>query len=130
MKVLLTRNVNVRTTNGLVPLAKLRTGDTVISWDGHDICVDTVTDIAAAAVVEQADAVNTKNDTALVYLQHKVKIGDPASEIDVDHLGCILDTSITAWHPKQYNDIVFKVTTKTHHTLFVGDDGKILVECN
>lgn len=130
MKAYLTRETNVRTNNGLVPLKKLKEGDIVIAWDGDSICADTVEAVEAAAVVEMADEISTTNDTALVYLLNKVKLGDKADELDVDHLGCILSTAITGWHPKAYNDIAFRVKTKNCHNLFVGNDGKILVDCD
>ena len=128
MKVYLTRNLNVRTNAGLVPLAKLRTGDTVIAWDGNGICADKVTDVAAATVVAEADRIGTKNDNALVVLRDKVAIGDKCYEMDVDHLGTVLDTNVLSWHKQAYDDIVFEVKTEKYNNLFVGDDGKILVE--
>lgn len=130
MKAYLTRDLNVRTADGLVPLKKLKEGATVIAWDGSSICADKVESIEAAAVVEMADEVATTSDTALLYLLDKVKIGDKAAELDVDHLGCIVDSAVRAWHPKQYNDIAFRVKTKGCHNLFVGADGKILVDCD
>ena len=51
MKAYLTRDTNVRTNNGLVPLKKLKEGDIVIAWDGDSICADTVEAVEAAAVL-------------------------------------------------------------------------------
>lgn len=130
MKAYLTRDVNVRTSNGLVPLKKLHEGDTVIAWDGQSICADTVEAIEAAAVVEKAAAVGTEHDTALLYLLDEVKIGDKASELDTEHLGCLADATIRSWHLKPYNDIAFRVKTQNNHNLFVGQDGKVLVDCD
>lgn len=128
MKVYLTRNLNVRTNAGLVPLAKLRAGDTVIAWDGNSLCADKVTDITVTTVVAEADRIGTKNDNALVVLRDKVAIGDQCYEMDVDHLGTVLDTNVLSWHTQAYDDIVFEVTTEKYNNLFVGEDGKILVE--
>lgn len=130
MKAYLTRDVNVRTSNGLVPLRKLREGDTVIAWDGQSICADKVEAIEAAAVVEKAAMVGTDHDTALLYLLDEVKIGDKASELDTGHLGCLADATIRSWHLKAYNDIAFRVKTQNNHNLFVGQDGKVLVDCD
>ena len=129
MKVYLTRDLNVRTNAGLVPLTKLRAGDVVIAWDGNTICADRVVDIAAViTVVAEADLIGTKNDNALVALRDKVAIGDKCYEMDVDHLGTVLDTNVLSWHKQAYNDIVFEVKTEKCNNLFVGENGKILVE--
>lgn len=124
--VLLTRDTMVRTNSGLVPLAKLREGDTVISYDGNSVCLDTVKRISAAAVESKAIRVATSNDQTMICLETQPAIGEPVTVL-LDSDTEVGDTTIRSWHAKAYNDISFSVQTEEHNVLFVGDKGRIMV---
>lgn len=126
MNALLTRNVRVRTPSGLVPFEALAEGCSVISFDGDNICTDVIVSISAETVSESATEIGTDHDDALLYMVSPVAIGDAIDEIG-DDMVSIKPSSIRSMHRTKYDDIVFKVVTKNHNRIFVGDDGKILI---
>lgn len=127
MNVYLTRDVKIRTIDGLVPCSKLKAGDQVIACNAEgSICVDEVIDIIPISVLAKATEISANNDKALVEAREGVLVGSPILGYSAE-TNAVEQKQVSGLRDISYNDIAFNVVTKDHGTLIIGDKGGIVV---
>lgn len=127
MNVYLTRDVKIRTIDGLVPCSKLKAGDQVIACNAEgSICVDEVVDIIPISVLAKATEISANNDKAVVEAREGVLVGSPILGYSSE-TNAVEQKHVSGLRGIAYNDIAFNVVTKDHGTLIIGDKGGIVV---
>lgn len=133
MKSALTRDTNIRTPSGLVPLARLKPGDSVIGVADGQPVIDSIVSIEPATVDTEAYEVTVGKD--VLFIGGDQAFGDETvarSPIGtlvtvMNDSGELVKGSLQGKFTKKYDDIIFSVSTN-HHKLLVGRNGSILVE--